>query len=186
VLGVFANDSLVRIDDEKGKKALLTSEITEVEKYLADKKITAQKTPSGSFVQVITPGTGNLIDSGKYVTVKYTGTTFAGVKFDSNTDSAFMHMEPLPFVVGSTGPGSMIKGFDEAVRFLKPGGVAKVFIPSTLAYGGSPQSPKIKPYEHLTFDIEILEVKDKSPAQPDMRQMPPPNMQKLDAPQQQK
>jgi FKBP-type peptidyl-prolyl cis-trans isomerase FkpA len=72
VLGVFTSDSLVRIDDEKGKSALKVAEIAEVEKYLADKKITAQKTPSGAYVQILNPGTGNLIDSGKYVTVNYT------------------------------------------------------------------------------------------------------------------
>lgn len=183
ILAVYKNDSLVRLDDEKAKKDLLASEITEVEKYLADKKITAQKTESGSFVQIINPGTGNVIDSGKYVTVYYTGATFAGVKFDSNTDTTFHHTEPLPFVAGSVGPGSMIKGFDEAVRMLKPGGVAKVFIPSMLGYGGNPNSPLIKPYEHLTFDIRIHEVLDKVPAQPEMMQRPQPG-QKVDAPQQ--
>lgn len=180
---VYTNDSIVRLDDEKAKKELLASEIKEVEKYVAGKNITAQKTESGSFVQIINPGTGNLIDSGKYVTVYYTGTTFAGVKFDSNTDTAFHHTEPLPFVAGSTGPGSMIKGFDEAVRMLKPGGSAKVFIPSMLAYGGNPNSPLIKPYEHLTFDIQVVEVKDKMPEQPEMKMPRPQPGQKVDMPQ---
>lgn len=163
IVGVFASDSLARIDDEKARKELLTGEIKEIETYLSSKKVNAQKTPSGSFVEVIKTGDGMLADSGKYVSVLYTGTSFSGKRFDSNTDTSFHHTEPYPFVVGS---GSMIKGFDEAVRFLKKGGVAKVYIPSMLAYAGTPSTPLIKPYEHLIFDIEISDVQEKAPASP--------------------
>jgi FKBP-type peptidyl-prolyl cis-trans isomerase FkpA len=180
VIGVFPNDSLARLDDEKTRKALLAQEITEVEKFLADKKITAQKTPSGAYIQIINPGTGNPIDSGNYITVNYTGATFAGVKFDSNTDTSFHHTEPLPFVAGT---GGMIKGFDEAVMFLKKGGVAKVYIPSLLAYGANSGSPLIKPYEHLVFDVEVKTVDEKMPTRPDMGAVPPTQPQKVDVPQ---
>lgn len=176
---VFANDTLARLDDEKGRKELSIVEIKDVEKYLADKKITAQKTPSGAFVQIINPGTGNLVDTGNYVSVNYTGTTFSGVTFDSNTDSAFQHVGPYPFVAGT---GAMIKGFDEAVMLMKKGSTAKVYIPSMLAYGATPQSPKIKPFDHLIFDLEIKDIQEKMPTRPDMPQ--PPNVQKIDAPQQ--
>ncbi len=180
VVAVFANDSLARLDDEKGKKDLLAAEIKELENYLTVKKITAQKTASGTFVQVINPGAGSPIDSGKYVTVYYTGTSFSGVKFDSNTDTSFHHTEPLPFVVGT---GSMIKGVDESVTLLKLGGVAKVFIPSMLGYAGQPGSPLIKPYEHLIFDIEIKEVKDQAPPRPEMSMPQRGQGQKVDVPQ---
>lgn len=176
---VFANDTLARLDDEKGRKELSVIEIKDVEKYLADKKITAQKTPSGAFVQIINPGTGNLVDTGNYVSVNYTGTTFSGVTFDSNTDSAFQHVGPYPFVAGT---GAMIKGFDEAVMLMRKGSIAKVYIPSMLAYGATPQSPKIKPFDHLIFDLEIKDIQEKMPTRPDMPQ--PPNVQKIDAPQQ--
>lgn len=162
VLAVFATDSAKNADEEKGKKEWLVTEIKTIEKYLAEKKISAQKTTSGAYVEIINPGTGNLIDSGKYISVKYSGTSWSGKKFDSNTDSAFGHMEPLSFVVGT--PGGMIKGFDEGVKLMKLGGKAKVYIPSMLAYAGSPNSPLIKPYENLIFEIEILNVQDKAPA----------------------
>lgn len=166
VLAIFKTDSAARADYENGNKEWLAGEIKTIEKFLADKKVTAQKTPSGAFVETITPGTGNPIDSGKYVSVKYTGTSWSGVKFDSNIDSAFGHMEPLSFVVGTPvgSPGAMAKGFDEGVKAMRFGAKAKVYIPSMLAYGGSPQSPLIKPYENLTFEIEVIDVKDKMPA----------------------
>ncbi len=170
IIAVFATDSLAQADDKNTKKDWLDTEIKTVEKYLADKKITAQKTASGAFVQILNPGTGNLIDSGNYIAVNYTGTTFSGIKFDSNTDTAFHHTEPYSFVVLS---GQMIKGFDEAMTFMRPGGTAKVYIPSMLGYGANPSSPLIKPFDNLIFDIEIKDVKDKEPIRQQVPVMPP-------------
>src|SRR5687767_11088704 len=146
VLDVFSSDSLARLDYEKNNNEWLAKEVKTIENFLAEKNIQAQKTPGGAFVQIINPGTGNLIDSGKYVTVNYTGTSWSGKKFDSNVDSTFGHVGPMPFIVGS---GGMIKGFDEAMKFLRKGATARIYIPSVLGYAGQPGSPNIKPYENL-------------------------------------
>jgi FKBP-type peptidyl-prolyl cis-trans isomerases 1 len=175
ILGVFTHDSLVTKDEKKMADEKLATEIKTVEKYLADKKINAQRTPSGAFVEVINPGTGNPIDSGKYVSVNYTGTTFAGVKFDSNTDSTFQHVGPYSFTIGA---GEMIKGFDEGVSMLRMGGSGRVYTPSMLAYGPRPGSPLIKPFENLIFDVTVVDVKDSNP---NARNLPPPP--KVDMPQ---
>jgi len=179
ILDVFPNDSLRMLDEEKLKKVYLDNEVAFLEKYLKDKNITVQKTPSGAYVQVISPGSDMKIEVGKYVTVNYTGTSFSGKRFDSNTDTTFHHTEPLGFTVGSTGPGSMIKGFDEAVQLLTKGSVAKVYIPSMLGYAGNPDPRSgIKPFENLIFDITILDIKDKEPTRAEMKPIAP---QKVDA-----
>ena len=127
-------------------------------------------------MEVIKPGDGNMIDSGNVVSVNYTGVSFSGKKFDSNVDTAFRHVEPMSFPVGM---GQMIKGFDEAMRFLSLNAEAKVYIPSMLAYGPRPMSPDIKPYEHLIFDIKVVGVKESAPnVDPMSRQN-----QKVDVPQ---
>ena len=182
ILAAFKSDTAARADYEQGNKDWLAGEVKTIEKFLADKKITAQKTPSGAYVEIINAGTGNLIDSGKYISARYTGTSWSGKKFDSNRDSSFGHTDPLSFVVGSTGPGSMIKGFDEGVRFLGLGGKAKVYVPSLLGYGASPSTPLIKPYENLIFEIEITDIKDKAPVRADMGNQPP-QIQNVDIPQ---
>jgi FKBP-type peptidyl-prolyl cis-trans isomerase len=161
ILAVYKSDSAARAEYDKVNKDWLASEIKTIEQYLADKKITAQKTPSGAYVEILNPGTGPIVDSGNYVSVNYTGTSWSGKKFDSNVDTAFHHIGAYPFVVGT---GAMIKGFDEAVELMHPGGKARAYIPSILAYGGQPGSPLIKPYEMLIFDIEVVDVKDKMPA----------------------
>ncbi len=161
VLAFFESDSLARLDEEKEKQGLNAREILFIEKYLTDKKIQAQKTPSGAFLQVLNPGSGTAIDSGNFVTVNYTGTSWEGIKFDSNTDSAFGHVQPFSFEVGS---GQMIRGFDEAVRMLLPGGKGRAYLPSHLAYGPYGSPPRVKPFENLIFDLEVTGVLPKAPA----------------------
>jgi FKBP-type peptidyl-prolyl cis-trans isomerase FkpA len=177
ILDVLPADSTVFADQKMEQEKYVASEIKFIEDSLASKKIKAQKTPSGAFVEIINPGTGDLIDSGNYVFVNYTGVTFGGKKFDSNVDSAFGHVGPVTFSVGD---GSMVKGFDEPMLFLRPGGSAKVYVPSMLAYGSRPRPESgIKPYEHLVFDLTVIDVKDKMP------QTPVPD-RKIDQPQRQK
>lgn len=159
VIDIFSNDSLARADEEKERNKFLTSEISFLTKYLADKKVTTQKTPGGTFVEIIKPGEGELIKTGQLASVNYTGTSLAtGKPFDSNTDTAFNHVEPMTFAVGT---GQMIKGFDEAMFLLRKGAEAKLYIPSMLAYGARPNPQSgIKPFEHLIFDIKVVDVKD--------------------------
>lgn len=160
VLGIFANDSLARADETLIKDRIMKEEIAELEKYAADKKISVQKTPSGALIEIIQEGTGNRPDTGSYVTVNYTGQTLAGQKFDSNTDSAFGHVQPYSFAAGT---GQMIKGFDEAVMMMQKGTRVRVYIPSMLGYGQNGNPPRIQPFEKLLFDLELLDIKDKAP-----------------------
>lgn len=171
VLDVFTSDSAQVADEQMERKKFLASEISFLEKFLAEKNIKTEKTKSGAFIQITKPGTGNLIDSGKYVSVNYTGTLLSGQKFDSNVDTAFHHVAPYPFTVNA---GQMIKGFDEAVQMLRPGGSAKVYVPSMLGYAGNPDPRSIiKPFDHLIFDIAIVDVKDSAPVEKPLRTQVP-------------
>jgi FKBP-type peptidyl-prolyl cis-trans isomerase len=163
VLGVFKKFEDYRADEEKERDKIVAAEQKAVEKYIADHKITAQRTPGGVYVEILNPGQGAQADSGKYVSLKYTGSTFGGTKFDSNVDTTFGHTAPMSFTVGSR---QMIPGFNEGIKLLKNGAHAKLYIPSTLAYGGTPPTPLIKPYESLVFEIEVLDVQDHAPQQP--------------------
>ena len=143
----------------------LVKDVAQINTYLKANNIDAQKMGKGTYVQVLNPGTGVLVEAGKYVSLKYTGSTFEGKVFDTNADPSKGHTEPLIYQVGSPG---MISGLDQGLRGLKEGSKAKIFIPSMLAYGPQPPSPDIKPYENLIFDIEVMKVSD----QPIQQQMP--------------
>lgn len=174
ILDVFTSDSAAKADEALMISAWEKIEKENVANYIKENKINAEKTPSGVYVEILTPGTGNLIDSGNYISVNYNGTTFSGTKFDSNTDSAFQHVEPLSFSVGTVGPGGMITGFDHGVRLLRKGAKARLYIPSLMGYGPQPDPRSgIKPYENLIFEIEVLDVLPKAPARPTTKNVNP-------------
>lgn len=178
IVAVFKNSEAAQ-KDEAAERALafdrdtaiqsqLVKDVAIINSYLSTNNISAQKTGKGTYVQIVTPGTGTQVEAGNYVSLKYTGSTFEGKVFDTNADASKGHTEPLVFQVGAPG---MIRGFDEGIRALREGSKAKLFIPSILAYGPQPPSPDIKPFENLMFDIEVLQVSDK-PIQQQMPQMP--------------
>lgn len=175
VLDVFANPEETQKDFEKEQTAASSGQMKKDDKviteHLSKNNIQAQKVGQGTYVQLITPGTGAEVTDGKYVSLMYKGATFAGKVFDTNMDNSFNHTEPLSFVVGGQ---PMIKGFDEGIKGLKEGAKAKLFIPSSLAYGMNPP-PGIEPNTNMIFDIEVLSVRDKAPSTPNMPAPPTPD-----------
>jgi FKBP-type peptidyl-prolyl cis-trans isomerase len=142
-------------------------DIDEVGAYIKSKNIKAIKTQSGAYVEIIKQGEGALPDSGKQVSIFYTGTNLKGDKFDSNVDPSFGHTDPFKIVVGQM---RSIPGFEEGVKQIAKGGKAKIYIPSMLGYGMQGAPPKIKPYEHLIFEVELLDIA--MPEKPKMPEMP--------------
>ena len=122
-----------------------------MESYLASKKITAQQTGAGTFVEIKEPGTGSSVTDGDTVAVKYTGRILATDSvFESNT-----YTFPL-------GEGSVIQGWDEGIRLLKVGGKGTLYIPGFLAYGPNARPP-FRPFEALIFDVELTKARPASP-----------------------
>jgi FKBP-type peptidyl-prolyl cis-trans isomerase len=136
---------------ELEKSGEIARELQAIESYLAAKKISAQKTGKGTFVQIQQQGTGPAADDGKYVKVKYTGKHL-------DTDSIFQS-NSYAFQLGK---GAVIRGWDEGLKLFKQGGKGILYIPGFLAYGKNPpQGSPFKPFEAMKFDIELLEVSDK-------------------------
>lgn len=156
VVDVFKSEQEVVADQKAGMDNIKKNEVEVIQKYLDSSNIKAQKTDKGVFVVIERPGEAPLADSGKVAKVNYVGTTFKGVVFDTNTDSAFGHAQPYSFTVGQRGA---IEGWDDGIRLFGKGGKGKLYIPSTLAYGANvPPGAKFKAYENLIFDIEVLDV----------------------------
>jgi FKBP-type peptidyl-prolyl cis-trans isomerase len=133
--------------------------------HLAKNNIAATKTAKGVYVTITNPGAPEKPVDGQQVSVKYTGMSFDGTKFDSNVDSTFGHLDPYTFVLGSVPPGS-IAGFEDAIKQIGKGGKLKAYIPSALAYGAQGSPPRIKANESLVFEIELIDVTTPKPAAP--------------------
>lgn len=179
VQDVFENEDAVKKDREAAMEIIHAKESKDVENYLQQRGIQAVKTKLGTYIQIQNPGEGSLIDSGKQVSVIYTGKLFpSGKVFETNAEEG---KQPIKFVVGSH---SIIPGWDDAVRLLKKGAKATLYIPAFLAYDQQP-GPGRKPNENLIFDVNIVDVTD-APApgemsmrpggqgRPNMRPLPPP------------
>lgn len=134
--------------------------------YLAKNKIQATKGVLGTYVQILQPGTGPTIDTGVVVKANYTGKTMDGKTFDSNIDPAFNHVQPL--LVNMTNDPSLgttvIPGWTDGFKLLNKGAKAKFYIPSSLAYGAQGAGADIKPNSILVFDVEVLDILNKTQA----------------------
>lgn len=112
------------------------------------------ETPSGMKYTDIVVGKGPTPLEGQIVVVHFTGWLEDGTKFDSTFD----RKRPFGFPVGS---GQVIRGWDEGVRTMRPGGKRRLLVPPELAYGEKGFSRIIPANAKLTFDIELLRIVDK-------------------------
>lgn len=101
-------------------------------------------------------GTGAEAASGTVVTVHYTGWLFnpdrpeqKGEQFETSAGR-----EPFTFFLGG---GGVIQGWDQGVVGMRVGGLRRLVIPPSLAYGRVRSGP-IPPNATLLFEIDLLEV----------------------------
>jgi FKBP-type peptidyl-prolyl cis-trans isomerase FkpA len=101
-------------------------------------------------------GSGAEATAGSTVTVSYTGWLYdaarpdqKGLVFDTSTGTT-----PFSFTLGA---GQVIPGWDQGLVGLRVGGIRRLVIPSSLAYGSVRRST-IPPYATLVFEVELLEV----------------------------
>jgi FKBP-type peptidyl-prolyl cis-trans isomerase len=95
-------------------------------------------------------GCGPAAKSGSNVTLQYTGwLQKTGKKFDSSWDR---QAQAFTVVLGQ---GKVIKGFDEGLVGMKQGGIRRLIIPASLAYGAAGSPPTIPPNSVLIFDVTM-------------------------------
>jgi FKBP-type peptidyl-prolyl cis-trans isomerase FkpA len=101
-------------------------------------------------------GTGTEAVSGKLLTVNYTGWLYdptkpdlKGLQFDTSLNTT-----AFTFTLGIQ---QVIAGWDQGLVGMKIGGIRKLVIPPSLAYGGVRNS-SIPPFTTLVFEVELLDV----------------------------
>ncbi len=116
----------------------------------------AAPTSSAAFGQLdLRIGTGAIATTGSTLAVNYSGWLYdgnaadhKGAEFDTNGGT------PFSFVLGTS---TVIAGWDQGVVGMKEGGVRRLIIPPSLAYGAD-RHGIIPPNATLVFDIELVTV----------------------------
>jgi peptidylprolyl isomerase len=128
--------------------------------------------PTALVVTDLTQGTGTPAADGDTVIVQYVGVRSAdGTEFDNSYDRG----SPLSVTLGL---GQVIKGWDQGLVGIKPGGRRQLDIPTDLAYADKPpSSTPIQAGDALSFVIDAVTVIPKpDPANvPNITVPPTPN-----------
>jgi FKBP-type peptidyl-prolyl cis-trans isomerase len=101
-------------------------------------------------------GSGDIAKAGDTVDVHYTGWLYndgeKGTKFDSSVDRGQTFSFPL-------GAGRVIKGWDEGVAGMQPGGKRTLILKPDLGYGASGAGGVIPPNATLMFHVELIAIR---------------------------
>jgi FKBP-type peptidyl-prolyl cis-trans isomerase FklB len=136
---------------QAAKSEQFESVIAEGAAYLAEnaKRDEITVTESGLQFEVITQGEGEVPTLTSTVRTHYHGTLLDGSVFDSSYDRG----QPTEFPVNG-----VIKGWTEALQFMKVGTKLKLHVPAELAYGEQGAGGAIGPHSTLVFDVELLDI----------------------------
>jgi FKBP-type peptidyl-prolyl cis-trans isomerase FkpA len=107
--------------------------------------------PSGLYVRDRRVGTGAAADSGKWITVEYTGWLADGTVLDDSRQRDKDHRVLL-------GYGRVLPGWEEGLRGMREGGRRILVIPPALGYGPAGRWPSVPRAATLVFDVELIQV----------------------------
>ena len=110
-----------------------------------------RRLPSGLLVRDLDTGTGSGAARGREVTVHYAGWLPDGTRFDTSEGG-----QPVTFRLGA---GTAIRGWEEGLVGLRPGGRRQLVVPPRLAYGRRGLAGKVPPDATLVFLIEMVGVR---------------------------
>jgi len=117
----------------------------EIQSYLTENNITAQKSVSGLYYTIDNLGTGEHPTIADRVKVAYKGYFTDGTTFDESNEGISFNLQ------------NVIQGWAEGITYFKEGGSGQLFIPAHLAYGSS-GTTGIPGGSVLVFDIELIYV----------------------------
>jgi peptidylprolyl isomerase len=115
-----------------------------------DVKIPDSPPPADLVVEDLVVGEGEEARSGQQVSVHYVGVAWStGSQFDASWDRD----EPFGFGLGA---GQVIRGWDQGVAGMRPGGRRRLTIPPHLGYGERGAGGVIKGGETLVFVVDLI------------------------------
>lgn len=120
--------------------------------YLHDNDIVEKPRPSGLIIQTIIEGYGAKATSGDLVKIHYTAELIDGTPYQSTR----VNNEPVTLTLSGL-PQGYPRGLDEALHQMREGEIAKIIIPSHLAFGQQ-EIQNLPPFANFVYEVEMLKV----------------------------
>ena len=139
------NEEQLKISEQ-----LKIQETKNLDIYIKNKAPNALETPDGMYYVIENKGTGPFPKDSQTIIIRYTCYLLNARAIDGESDKV------TSFVLGRH---EVIRGWEKGVALLNKGSKARLYIPSSLAYGARGQGSIIHPYTTLIYDMEVLEIK---------------------------
>lgn len=134
------------LKDSSCKAKTVESEEAQMQSYAASIGMTATRHSTGVYYQILNQGSGPAPTFSSILSVRYTGKLLSAAIFDSQTTN------PVSFQLGQ-----VIVGWQIGLSLIQKGGVIRLIIPSSLAYGCRANGT-IPANSILYFDVELVDV----------------------------
>lgn len=145
-LGLFLLCSISCGDDENS-----LSETEQIEKYLLENNLTAQRSSSGLYYIIEAAGSGVSPSNDSLIDIYIRGYTLDGNIFLSNFGGVPITLSLLD--------QSILRGLAEGLRLFNVGGKGTLILPSSLAFGQNGSgNGNVPPNSPVAYDIEILDI----------------------------
>lgn len=118
----------------------------EISDYVTKNKLTAQRSDTGLYYVINSPGTGAQPTAMSNVTVAYKGYFTNGTVFDQSSATGI-----------SFGLNQVIKGWTEGIPHFKTGGSGILLVPAHLGYENNTNGP-IPGGSVLIFEVKLISV----------------------------
>ncbi|MGB4654059.1 MAG: FKBP-type peptidyl-prolyl cis-trans isomerase [Bacteroidales bacterium] len=159
---VFSSATIEELEaaDMKLKETRKGTEMERIEQYLAANNMNNMVNDSGYYMHFVEPGVGGIVNDGDHIGVVLNIKTVDGKQIFTTDERE----DPYTLKVGTPVD---TRGFNMAIKTLKKGSIAKIVIPSALAFGEDGyRNPitgdyLIEPYTPIAYDIEVISVKTK-------------------------
>jgi FKBP-type peptidyl-prolyl cis-trans isomerase FkpA len=117
----------------------------------------APSTPVDFTIIDLRVGSGAAASAGSTVSVNYVGWLYDDTDQEKKGEQFDASREGRPFVFW-LGASQVIQGWEQGIVGMKVGGLRRLIVPSSLAYGRSGAGNTIPPNASLVFEIELLAV----------------------------
>lgn len=118
----------------------------EIQKFISDNSLNAEKSNSGLYYVIDNPGSGTQPNTTSNVTVAYKGYYTSGSVFDqSDAEGVSFNLQQV------------IRGWTEGITYFKEGGSGMLLVPAHLGYGNNNYNG-IPGGSVLVFDVTLISV----------------------------